>query len=390
MQLIRRTILSLIRRPARSLLTFLSLLVATASILVMLATSHSSAAAIAKSLSDYDVTSFRMVLPEETWDTDDHVLTSEVRKLGSVVDAGTMQLPDGSTRPVPLTNVVTGAKESGFVVVASDLGLRTRGASIISGGYPRASAPDAQESLDRLVLIGREVATSLALNFTSTNLPQLEFQGSRFTVVGVVADAPGESLLGSSIIFTPTSGRAAGVLGHNRPIELTVAPNAAEAVAPYAAQALFPAHPASVAIAIPPSETELRQKLSQDSSATIGTVTLVMGIATALGIMTIMQIAVRERRPEIGIMLAHGFSRRSIASGFLTEATLIGLAGTIAGWFIGVVSSAAVVLTNGWTLYFPPEVLLIPLAGAVLGAISGTIPALTASRIQPSELLRAS
>jgi len=119
----------------------------------------------------------------------------------------------------------------------------------------------------------------------------------------------------------------------------------------------------------------------------LGGVSLVVG---GIGILTIMTIAVRERRREIGLLRALGAARRQILVLFLGEAVTLAILGGAAGlavgaggaWLIGAAVPALPTHT-AWDY-----VLLAEVTAALIGLGAGVLPAMQAARLDPVEALR--
>lgn len=130
----------------------------------------------------------------------------------------------------------------------------------------------------------------------------------------------------------------------------------------------------------------------------IGTLTL--GIA-GIGLMNIMLVSVQQRTREIGVEKALGARKRHILLQFLSEALVITGVGGLAGIALAYGVSAAVgritfysaIATNAtaadiYLIISPHIVILATVVLVVVGTVSGMIPAIQASNLDPIEALR--
>jgi putative ABC transport system permease protein len=118
----------------------------------------------------------------------------------------------------------------------------------------------------------------------------------------------------------------------------------------------------------------------------IASISLLVG---GIGIMNIMLASVMERIKEIGIRQAIGATKRDIVSQFLTEATLISLAGGVLGIILGIALSEIIhYMADIRTIITFYSIVVSFGVSVSVGIIFGLMPARKASRQDPVASLR--
>jgi putative ABC transport system permease protein len=125
----------------------------------------------------------------------------------------------------------------------------------------------------------------------------------------------------------------------------------------------------------------------------IAAISLLVG---GIGIANTMFTSVLERTREIGTMKAVGAKNRDVLFIFLIESGMLGLIGGIVGAILGL--ALAFLVSSSANSYFGEQIIVVSLSwplllGAIafsflVGIAAGTLPALQASRLKPTEALR--
>ena len=132
--------------------------------------------------------------------------------------------------------------------------------------------------------------------------------------------------------------------------------------------------------------TEVGSTLSKVLTGVAALATLIGGVV----IMSLMLIAVSERRKEIGVRRSVGASRQDIMIQFLLEALTISALGGLAGVALGAGGTSLAL----WMQQLPPALVWSGIASAVamsvgIGLVFGVHPAWKAANVDPIAALRA-
>lgn len=385
----------LLARPGRVALTVLGTVVGIAALVATLGLSETAGNQIVGRFSEVAATDV-VVTPVPgaiggtaaasaiPWDAE-----ARLRRLNGVAAAGTLAEVDvrgALVRSVPINDPL-GQTEVQLPVRAASPGLwRAVRARLTAGRFP-----DAGHSVrdDRVAVLGMNAARRLGIS--SLDHQPAIFIGDRlFQVAALVATVGRQpSLLGSVAIPDGTARSDYGLAAPGS-VQVETDIGAVEVVARQAPRALSPSAPELLRVSAPPDPETLRAGVENDLNALfllLGGVSLLVG---ALGIANVTLVSVLERVGEIGLRRALGAARRHIAAQFLIESAVMGLLGGIVGASLGTLVVVAVSASRSWTPVLDPWVpLAAPLAGMLVGLVSGAYPSLRAAAMEPVESLRA-
>ena len=254
-------------------------------------------------------------------------------------------------------------------------------------------------SLARIAVIGVDVQTALFPNQDPLG-KQLRIANVPFQVKGVLVSrgaGPGGGSL-DNIVFIPVTTASKRLF--NRDYLTTINAQLKDPDRPEAAIEEISAILRERHGIVPPGEDDFTvtnpkataEQVTEVRSTLSTVLTGVAAIATLIGglvIMSLMLIAVSERRREIGVRRAVGATRADVMVQFLIEAATISVIGGLAGVAFGVAGATVAAMQQD----LPPILLWSAIVGSVglsvcIGLVFGLQPAWKAANLDPIEALR--
>ena len=323
-----------------------------------------------------------------------NAITNTTRDL-TIDDAQALQRASAVARVAPLavgTSEISAGGQLREVMVAGTVSqyINLRNMTMAQGRF--LSPGDWRGGASEAV-IGAKVRDEI---FGSTpSLGQLVRIGDRrFRIVGVLAaSGQGLSMNTDELVFVPVS-IAQSMFNSNTLFRILIEANSRDAI-----------ETAKVQVA---DIIKLRHEGEQDVTVItqdavlatfdrlLGALTLgVAGIAAislavaGILVMNVMLVSVSQRTAEIGLLKALGATGGGIRLVFLTEATMLSLAGAIVGYLLGQLAAALIrQLYPTFPAYPPDWAVFAGLATAlVTGILFGVLPARRAAQLDPVQAL---
>lgn len=393
---------SIRRNRARSFLTCLGIAIGVASITLILSLTGSISHLISTELDDVS-SDLIVVRPTSTRDAIstivDELTTPNLyqKSLLSLSDVDRISAVDGVSAVAPIsisTNTI--ADEQNYVTSATILGTTPDLIKISDDLSLRHGTFLTEDNRTNAVVVGHML--SLLLFNTSNPVGRtLTFQGQRFIVVGVLAEANSTMNLNNidydhALIMDITI--LSQLLGtpQIQQIDIRTAETAVvSSVALDVTTAIRENHAGDTNFSVVYGDT-LTHPSSNLLAVISGILALIAGISLVVGgisVMNIMLVGVAERTHEIGIRKSIGASSQQILTQFVAEAVMLSLLGGILGIILGYLFAFFISLIMPIAPYFSLDILLVAMLVSILvGVVFGTYPALRAACEDPIDALR--
>jgi putative ABC transport system permease protein len=253
-------------------------------------------------------------------------------------------------------------------------------------------------------VVGSDLASWLRQAKASDGF-RLRLAGRELAVapVGTVKLRGGAAALGDDVIFLPLAGAARLVYplrpGYATRINLLLAPDADPSEVLRRARQCLGVR-AEARTAEPDGDATRDLAAGLEMGVTIGgAAALVVGLFL---VYNALSVSVAERRHDIGILRSSGATRGQIVRLFVGEATLLGIAGAVAGLPLGLgfgwlalrlmrgpLGDAFGLAFDSTALVWSPATLLLaPAAGVAAAMLAGLVPAFSAALEEPADAVR--
>ena len=284
------------------------------------------------------------------------------------------------------TNLVPSFETGGIGVRAADSSLLSAlDGTVLHGAYLNAAT-----SRYRVAVLGFGAAQYLGIARLDPPA-RVWIEGRWFGVAGILKRMPLAPEIDQSVLVGwPIAQAELGFNGFPSRIYVRAATDHVLTVDRLLAATTNPEAPDQVAVSRPSDALAARIAVVSSSTTLIlglGAIALLVG---GVGIANVMFVSVLERRPEIGLRRALGATRTHIGLQFLAESLLLSIVGGLMGVAVGLASTVAYAALQDWSVLMPVPALFASFGAViVIGAAAGLYPAIRASRVSPTESLRA-
>jgi putative ABC transport system permease protein len=323
-----------------------------------------------------------------------NAITNTTRDL-TIDDAQALQRANAVSRVAPLavgTSEISAGGKLREVMIAGTVSqyLEVRHMAMAQGRF--LAAGDWRRGAAEAV-IGAKVRDEIF--GSAPSLGQLVRIGDRrFRIVGVLAaSGQGLSMNTDELVFVPVS-LAQAMFNSNTLFRILIEANgrdSIEAAKVQVAEILRVRHDGEQDVTVITQDAVLAtfdRLLGALTLGVAGIAAISLAVAGIL-VMNVMLVSVSQRTSEIGLLKALGATGGGIRLIFLTEASMLSLAGAVVGYVLGQLAAALIRLLYPTFPAYPPDwAVLAGLATAlVTGILFGVLPARRAAQLDPVQAL---
>jgi putative ABC transport system permease protein len=390
--LTNESIAGLFARPGRMVLTVFGTVIGLAALVATLGLSRTAGNRIVGRFDELAATEV-VVSPKPSavnpstdalpWDSPERL-----GRLNGVAQVGNLSTLDVGSRLVAASPLSDPQNQTTFklTVAAASPGLFAAVRADLRTG--RVIDPAHSARAERVAVLGPTAAERLGITRVD-QLPAITIGDDLYLVIGILDGVARQPDLLGAVIIPEGTARRYYRLAHPGLVVVETNIGATSLVSQQIPLALRPDNPRSLKVVSPPEPQRVRDAVQNDLNLLfliLGGVSLLVG---AIGIANVTLVSVIERTGEIGLRRALGASRRHVGQQFLLESTTMGFVGGILGASLGTLVVVAVSAYQSWTPVLDPFApLLAPVVGGLTGLVSGTYPAIRATRLTPVDALR--
>lgn len=276
------------------------------------------------------------------------------------------------------------------VIVADSGGLDATQTTLTTGADPRLL--NRSDPLP-VAWLGERLAADLGVTPTGDGAvadAQIVVAGVPFSVAGLIVNRGGFGYADHAVVVSrPAALAALDGRGDNVRLVAHVRPGSAGAVARYLIHAADPSATLSLTDVTPADGEKLVGRVGADLRAIGAALGLFIGLVGMIAIANTLMMSVHQRRRELGLRSAIGWSRVRIGLLVLTESGTAGLVAGLIGSGLGLAVAATWCWLHRWTLVMPPALpYLVTAVGVLASLLGGAIPAARAASSSPMEAMR--
>lgn len=276
------------------------------------------------------------------------------------------------------------------LLVADPGGLRATGTTVAAGAssgllrLPRPT-PIAWIGVD----LARDLGVAVAEEGQATD-SQVLVRGVPLSVAGILTNDEGFGYLSHSVVV---SRRVAvdsfGGGADNVRLVAHVRPGSAGAVSAYTIRAADPSGDLILQDETPPDGQKLVKDVGSDLRRIGAALGGFIGLVGMIAVANTLMMSVHQRRRELGLRSAMGWSRGRIGLLVLTESGVAGFVAGILGSAFGLAAAAIWCWLHGWTLIMPTLLPALVIAGGIAASLlGGLVPAYRAASTSPLTAMR--